>query len=219
MLFRVYRPDAVAPEILDNYREMVRSLSFLHDDAWFVVYNADVRMRSEQFERLCWRAEREHAAPSGPRRQHVELRPHWAVEDTVRDGRRGQNSGGMRTCTGPPSSTSLASSRLPWKMVPQSLLWSAALELPQGKGPGIAHAACVSIHGIPRSPLHQSVPAKEKKSATISIPVRVLAPRHLFLLQLERRSGTGRRDRKSRIGGSDISLPLAPWKRLVVELQ
>ena len=42
-----------------------------------------------------------------------------------------------------------------------------------------------------------------------------LAPRHLLLLQMERRSGrTRRRDRWSRIGGSDTSLPLAPWKAL-----
>ena len=44
-----------------------------------------------------------------------------------------------------------------------------------------------------------------------------LAPRH-HLLQLERRSGKGRRDRRSRIGGCDISLPLAPWKGAVVAL-
>ena len=40
---------------------MVRSHSTLYDDAWFVLYNADVRMRSEQFERLRWKSERDHA--------------------------------------------------------------------------------------------------------------------------------------------------------------
>ena len=65
--FRVYRstllaPDAAPPKILDGGGEMVRSHSTLNDDAWFVVYNVDVRMRSEQFERLRRKAERDHAA-------------------------------------------------------------------------------------------------------------------------------------------------------------
>ena len=42
-----------------------------------------------------------------------------------------------------------------------------------------------------------------------------LAPRH-HRLQLERRSGKRRRDRRSRIRASDISVPLSPLKRLVV---
>ena len=70
--------DAALPEILDNCGEMVKSQS-LHDDAWFVVHNADVGVRSEQVERLRWRAE-----------QHVEVRPRQAVEDSVRDGRHGR---------------------------------------------------------------------------------------------------------------------------------
>ena len=65
--FGVYRTtllllDVAPPEILDNFGGMVWSLSFLYDDAWFVVYNADVRMRSEPFERLRRRADRDQAA-------------------------------------------------------------------------------------------------------------------------------------------------------------
>ena len=63
-------------------------------------------------------------------------------------------SGGMRTCTSPPSSTLLASSwrPQPLKMVLHNLLWSAALpELPRGKGPGIACVAYASNHGSPRN--------------------------------------------------------------------
>ena len=50
--------DVALPKILDNDAEMVRSQSSLYHDVWFVAYNADVRMLSEQVER---RAERDHA--------------------------------------------------------------------------------------------------------------------------------------------------------------
>ena len=64
--FRVYRTalralDAAPPKILDNYGEMVWNHSTLYDDAWFVVYSAYVRMRSEQFELLRRKSERDHA--------------------------------------------------------------------------------------------------------------------------------------------------------------
>ena len=65
--FRVYRAiflllDAAPPEVLDNYGEMLRGFSTLYGaEAWFLIYNADVRMRSEQFERLRRKAERDHA--------------------------------------------------------------------------------------------------------------------------------------------------------------
>ena len=65
--FRVYRAalralDAAPPKILDNNGKMAWGHSTLYGDAWFVVYNAYVRMRSEQFERLRRKAERDHAA-------------------------------------------------------------------------------------------------------------------------------------------------------------
>ena len=53
--------DLAPLEILDNFRESVRSHTSLYDGAWFVVDNADVRMRSELFKRLRRRAERDHA--------------------------------------------------------------------------------------------------------------------------------------------------------------
>ena len=55
--------DTAHPEILDNYGEMVRSFHTLYGPAaWFLVYQADVRMRSEHFERLRRQAERAHGA-------------------------------------------------------------------------------------------------------------------------------------------------------------
>ena len=65
--FRVYRAalralDAGPPKILDNDGEMARGHSTLYSGAWFVVFNADVLLRSEQFERLRRKAERDHAA-------------------------------------------------------------------------------------------------------------------------------------------------------------
>ena len=66
--FRVLRTiylllDIAEPEILDNYGEMVRAFANLYGPkAWFVVYTADVRMRSEHFERLRRKEERLHEA-------------------------------------------------------------------------------------------------------------------------------------------------------------
>ena len=45
--------DAVKPEPLELYGEHIRSLATDYGPAcWFLVYQADVRMRSEEFERL-----------------------------------------------------------------------------------------------------------------------------------------------------------------------
>ena len=63
----------------------VRSQLSLYDDAWFVVYKADVRMRSEQFER--WRRRVEWGHPSvGSAGSTTKLRPRQAVGGSVRDG-------------------------------------------------------------------------------------------------------------------------------------
>ena len=65
--FRVLRVvylllDITDAETIDNYGELLRSFANTYGEtAWFVVYTADVRMRSEQFDRLRRRAEREHA--------------------------------------------------------------------------------------------------------------------------------------------------------------
>ena len=45
-----------------QHGEMVRGHSTLYSGAWFVVFNADVLLRSEQFKRLRRKAERDHAA-------------------------------------------------------------------------------------------------------------------------------------------------------------
>ena len=64
--FRVLRTaylllDVAAPEILDNYGEMLRGFHALYGpSAWFIIYTADIRMRSEQFERIRRYAERDH---------------------------------------------------------------------------------------------------------------------------------------------------------------
>ena len=45
--------DACSPEPLDLYGEHIRSLrERLGDEVWFLIYQADVRMRSEEFERI-----------------------------------------------------------------------------------------------------------------------------------------------------------------------
>jgi hypothetical protein len=66
--FRVLRTiflllDIAPPELLDNYGEMLRGFHTLYGpSAWFLIYTADVRMRSEQFDRLRRYAERDHEA-------------------------------------------------------------------------------------------------------------------------------------------------------------
>ena len=53
--------EAVKPEPLDLYGEMIRSLSHLYGpECWYIVYQADTRMRSEEFERIRSNAEIEH---------------------------------------------------------------------------------------------------------------------------------------------------------------
>ena len=64
--FRVLRViylllDVAPPEVLDNYGEMVRGFHATYGgQCWFIIYTADVRMRSEQFERLRRHVERDH---------------------------------------------------------------------------------------------------------------------------------------------------------------
>ena len=116
------------------------SQSFFYDDARLVVHNTDVRMRSEQVEPLRQGAERDHAAVgSACSTSNYDLaKARWPSRT---------RSGGMRTFTGPSSSTFLAPSRQvqPLKMALHNLLWSAASpDLPQEQGPRIAHAA----HGM-----------------------------------------------------------------------
>ena len=80
-------------------------------DSWFVLYNADVQVRSVHFERLRWRAER-ITQPSGPQAaRRLTTSPNRGAQCSRRPSRT--KSGGMSTCTGPPSSTSLASSGRP----------------------------------------------------------------------------------------------------------
>ena len=73
--FRVLRTtylllDAVATETLDNYGELIRGfVSQYGDGVWFLVYNADVRMRAERFQRLRRHAERDHALATAAGRQ------------------------------------------------------------------------------------------------------------------------------------------------------
>ena len=53
----------VAPETLDNYGELIRGfITQYGESVWSIVYNADVRMRAERFQRLRRHAERDHAA-------------------------------------------------------------------------------------------------------------------------------------------------------------
>ena len=69
--FRVFRVTllllkAVPPELLDNYVDMVKRFSRTYgQSAWFIVYQAEVRMRSEHFERLRRQAERTHDLTTG----------------------------------------------------------------------------------------------------------------------------------------------------------
>ena len=70
--------DAVATETLDNYGELIRGFVTQYGDSvWFLVYNADVRMRAERFQRLRRHAERDHdaAVASGRRSSFDPARP------------------------------------------------------------------------------------------------------------------------------------------------
>ena len=66
--FRVLRTaylllEVAAPEILDHYGELIREFATTYGPrAWFIVYTADIRMRSEHFERIRRREERKHEA-------------------------------------------------------------------------------------------------------------------------------------------------------------
>ena len=77
--------DYVDVEHLDNYSEFLRTASQNYGpDCWFIVYTADVRMRSEQFERLRRRLEETHVLAGGGATAHppsiyVPARPWNAV--------------------------------------------------------------------------------------------------------------------------------------------
>jgi hypothetical protein len=63
-------------EHLDNYAEYIRSLHARYGpEVWFIAYTADIRMRSERFERLRWLAESTHAA--GPASSRFETARPW----------------------------------------------------------------------------------------------------------------------------------------------
>ena len=54
--------EVVYTEVLDNYGELIREMATTYGpDAWFIVYQADVRMRSEHWERLRRLLEDRHA--------------------------------------------------------------------------------------------------------------------------------------------------------------
>ena len=123
--------------------------------------------------------------------------------------------------------------RLPWKMALHSLLWGAAVELPLGQGPGRRSRLTQASPEVPgflwislfpqrknvlRRVQCRQVAHEVRSSALASILARCGG--HWATPPpppTGRRSGTRRRDRRSRIGVSDISLPLARWKRLVME--
>ena len=55
--------DTVDTETLDNYGELIRGfVNQYGEEAWAIIYTADVRMRAERFQRLRRHAERDHAA-------------------------------------------------------------------------------------------------------------------------------------------------------------
>ena len=78
--------EVASPEMLDNYGELIRSFVSLYgEQAWFLIYQADVRMRSEHFERLRRYAERSEKLPAEV--TYDERKPwatvfHMAIEDT-----------------------------------------------------------------------------------------------------------------------------------------
>ena len=73
--------EAVPPEVLDAYGEFIREQNQAYgNDAWFLVYQADVRMRSEQFDRLRRRAERQHQLEQADSFQsHFDPAKPWAT--------------------------------------------------------------------------------------------------------------------------------------------
>ena len=79
--------DVASPEMLDNYGELIRSFVKLYkEQCWFLIYQADVRMRSEHFDRLRRFAERGERLPPGV--TYDQQKPwhaifHMAVEDTT----------------------------------------------------------------------------------------------------------------------------------------
>ena len=137
---------------------MFRSRSFLHGNAWFVVHNAGVRMRSGRSSG-CGRGPSGMTQPSGPSAARRITTPAEPWGQCSRSSSR-TKSGGMRTCTGPPSSALFASILAATAVEDQ--LCSAAFELHRAQGLLITHAPHASILGSPRIPLDKSIPAKEE---------------------------------------------------------
>ena len=53
--------EAATTEALENYGEKVREFNVTYGErCWFIIYQADVRMRSERFERLRRACEKKH---------------------------------------------------------------------------------------------------------------------------------------------------------------
>ena len=94
--FRVLRTafllmDLVEPETIDNYGEMVRGFSTEYGPrAWFIVYDADVKMRAEQMQRMRRRAEGEHEELEAGRKSGFDPAKPWkkVFEMAISDGEK-----------------------------------------------------------------------------------------------------------------------------------
>ena len=70
--------DVVPPETLDNYGELIKDLHDTYGSrCWFIVYQADVRMRSEHMERLRRQAEQGQCLP--PKASFDPAKPWYCV--------------------------------------------------------------------------------------------------------------------------------------------
>jgi len=116
--FRVLRVVYLLLEIFDaqtieGYWEFVRTFTQTYGGAaWFIVYNADIRMRAEQWERLRKTAEQAYEAAQSPLgfRRSLTLPSHGKP----RSGQRWRTAtAGTKTCTGPPSCSSPGFALLP----------------------------------------------------------------------------------------------------------
>ena len=170
----------------------------------------------ELFVRLRWRAERDHAAvaATGSTSNHHPAKPSGTLFRMAVADKEWWNENLQRSAilhlTRIKSATAV-------QMVPHSKLWSAASpELPQRRDPEWLTwltrdqrlpSKFLPVHG-PRCV--QGVQSIGPRCADLLFYGLCLVLRHL--LQME--SGTGRRGRRSRTGGSDISRPLAPWMPL-----
>ena len=196
-----------APPELGNCGEMVRSQSFLYDDSGFVLYSTDVRMPSGQVERLCRKTERDHAAiRSAGTTNQDSARPCPRCPCPAR-------CGATRTFAGPTSSTSHAPSlplqRKRWHCT-TSFGTQRRLNCPRKRDPGSlmrvpqALTEVLGVGGICISPQRkESLQRVQRHGMQCCSPLDFGPPE---------KSGVGRRDTRSRIGGGDISLPHARLK-------